>query len=109
MHECPECGQACDCDLEDIWWDDFPNCTHNCEPEEENDGGYSACLDDKQEVFHCTQCSRLFLSSEGTLKYDDEIELFVCDECAAQPCVQLTGATGADASGAETPAPATDA
>lgn len=19
MHECPNCGQACDCDMEDVW------------------------------------------------------------------------------------------
>lgn len=34
MHECPECGQACDCDGEDTWFDDEQtalNCEHVCE------------------------------------------------------------------------------
>ena len=39
MHECPECGQACDCDGEDTWFD-FPynlDCTHDCEPDSDED------------------------------------------------------------------------
>ena len=28
MHECPDCGQACDCDGEDTW---FNECPDNCE------------------------------------------------------------------------------
>lgn len=35
MHECPDCGQACDCDGEDTWYDfDSPEamcCEHECE------------------------------------------------------------------------------
>jgi hypothetical protein len=34
MHECGECGQACDCDGEDTWFDDlqtYLNCSHECE------------------------------------------------------------------------------
>lgn len=30
MHSCPKCDQACDCDNEDTWWDDFDGCTHIC-------------------------------------------------------------------------------
>jgi len=36
MHECPECGQACFCDMEDSevmtpeWVED--NCEHECQP-----------------------------------------------------------------------------
>lgn len=35
MHECPECGQACDCDGEDTWvgWPANLDCTHDCEDE----------------------------------------------------------------------------
>ena len=39
MHECPECGQACDCDGEDVWHS-FPynlDCTHECELFDEDD------------------------------------------------------------------------
>ena len=33
MHECPECGQACDCDGEDTWFDYYfdIDCNHECE------------------------------------------------------------------------------
>ncbi len=35
MHECPNCGQACDCDGEDTWYEfDSPEalvCLHECE------------------------------------------------------------------------------
>lgn len=49
MHECPQCGQACDCDGEDVWHD-YPynlNCTHECEDEDEDEGSFSldACVD----------------------------------------------------------------
>lgn len=41
MHECPECGQACDCDGEDTWMDYVTDCVHECDPdyddEEERD------------------------------------------------------------------------
>lgn len=41
MHECPKCGQACDCDGEDVWNDigssDWLNCTHECEDFEDDD------------------------------------------------------------------------
>lgn len=31
MHECPDCGQACDCDGEDTWFDECPdNCECDC-------------------------------------------------------------------------------
>lgn len=31
-HECPTCGQACYCDIEDTWWDDVDECFHDCDP-----------------------------------------------------------------------------
>lgn len=30
MHECPFCGEVCDCDGEDTWFDFYPNCEHQC-------------------------------------------------------------------------------
>ena len=33
-HECPECGQACYCDIEDTWWDDVDECFHDCDPQD---------------------------------------------------------------------------
>jgi hypothetical protein len=33
MHECPDCGQACDCDGEDTWWNNYDQCEHWHDPE----------------------------------------------------------------------------
>lgn len=49
MHDCPECGQACDCDSEDTWIDSPDWCEHDCEPEDEDDGGYGAWKDDHED------------------------------------------------------------
>ena len=53
MHECPDCGQACDCDGEDTWheWDseEAENCSCGCEGELddfEDDDFYDAGEDD---------------------------------------------------------------
>ena len=33
MHDCPECGQACYCDQEDVMHDEPPaDCRHDCDP-----------------------------------------------------------------------------
>ncbi len=38
MHECWECGQACDCDIEDTWHDEAPHdCTHVCDDDDDDD------------------------------------------------------------------------
>lgn len=37
MHECYSCGQACDCDSEDTWYDDDPECTCDCQDSDEGD------------------------------------------------------------------------
>jgi len=39
MHECPECGMACDCDGEDLWrdWPFNLDCRHKCEEEDDDD------------------------------------------------------------------------
>lgn len=36
-HSCPDCGQACYCDIEDTLWDDPEECCHDCGPEFEGD------------------------------------------------------------------------
>jgi hypothetical protein len=34
MHECPDCGMACDCYGDDLWDKSaFIDCTHKCEPD----------------------------------------------------------------------------
>jgi hypothetical protein len=45
MHECPNCGQACDCDGEDTWYDfdseEVYDCCCDCEfSDEESDEDY---------------------------------------------------------------------
>lgn len=37
MHECQICGQACDCDGEDTWFENVANCAHECEDFEDDD------------------------------------------------------------------------
>lgn len=38
MHECPFCGEVCDCDIEDTWNEEAPtDCPHVCKDESDND------------------------------------------------------------------------
>lgn len=37
MHECPDCGMACDCDGEDTWLEGA-DCAHLCD--EDDDCGF---------------------------------------------------------------------
>lgn len=41
MHDCPACGQACDCDMEDHEQDSPDECFHQCDDEDE----YSPYID----------------------------------------------------------------
>ena len=36
MHDCPDCGAACDCDGEDHMQDAPWDCTHECEHDEDD-------------------------------------------------------------------------
>ena len=41
MHPCPECGEYCDCDGEDLHHDVAPDdCAHECPPEDDDDLDY---------------------------------------------------------------------
>lgn len=63
MHDCPDCGQACDCDGDDVWesgsvTDD--GCQHICDPSDFSDGqddfesiGYAG-LDETEPP--CSEC-----------------------------------------------------
>ncbi len=35
MHDCPVCGEACDCDGEDVYYEFAPNSCNHCPEEEE--------------------------------------------------------------------------
>jgi len=36
MHECPYCGEVCDCDQEDTWFENVYECKHECEEFEDD-------------------------------------------------------------------------
>jgi hypothetical protein len=46
MHECPNCGQACDCCGDDTW-DDTESlmCEHDCDDDYEYDWPMGDCYD----------------------------------------------------------------
>lgn len=53
MHECPNCGQACACDIEDTWFEGVDDCIHcdgnNCDDNDNDDGGYEEWRLERQE------------------------------------------------------------
>jgi hypothetical protein len=53
MHDCPDCGSACDCDGEDTWIDAHSDeCVHECEPEPDDeawDYEYNECTCDEDD------------------------------------------------------------
>ena len=52
MHECPECGQACDCDGEDLWHDWDSDEVEECICDHEGSGidedEYEEVLEDEE-------------------------------------------------------------
>lgn len=49
MHECPFCGQACDCDGEDTWLDAPIDCMCDCGGDDPRNDDYDDLLDDIEE------------------------------------------------------------
>lgn len=102
MHECPECGQACDCDGEDTWNDigssDWLNCSHECEFDDDDfDGGYSAYqddLDDDDPKGHSLECT-----CETCIQNHPERMIYLDDDDDAEQCVQPTDGGLAQADG----------
>lgn len=49
MHECPECGQACDCDGDDTWigWPANIDCSHECENDDYDYDPFEGDYDDE--------------------------------------------------------------
>lgn len=45
MHECPWCGQACDCDGEDTWLNPPEDCRCPCEEDIELEGEWDEPTD----------------------------------------------------------------
>lgn len=81
MHECPECGQACDCDGEDTWIG-YPynlDCTHDCEDEWREDyDNFDDDYDDDYEYPPETLPEKIIRWIKG-FWYD--IKPFRCDMC----------------------------
>jgi hypothetical protein len=50
MHDCPYCGETCDCDGEDLWHDNYYQCSCECEEQEHwyntDDEEFGCCMDD---------------------------------------------------------------
>lgn len=40
MHDCDECGQYCDCDMEDHYQSQPDDCTHVCNPDDDEDADF---------------------------------------------------------------------
>jgi hypothetical protein len=48
MHECPFCGQVCDCDMDDTWGLSVPDdCPHVCQ-EDDFEGGFETDFETDQ-------------------------------------------------------------
>lgn len=48
MHECPFCGEVCDCDMDDTWGLPIPDdCPHICHDNDEDQEELDECFDDK--------------------------------------------------------------
>ncbi|MCU0502519.1 MAG: hypothetical protein MUC51_12295 [Anaerolineae bacterium] len=79
MHDCPHCGQACDCDGEDTWNDAAQmGCDHRCEEEDDEDAfddgieeGYQAVRPDFKPCPFC--------GCEDVREYVDDG--FYCEQC----------------------------
>jgi hypothetical protein len=54
MHECPDCGSMCSCDIDDMRWEEPPDdCRHRCPPiDDEDDEPCGLCAESG-----LTQCS----------------------------------------------------
>jgi hypothetical protein len=46
MHDCPRCGQACDCDLEDTWLEAPVDCICDCEGYYDSEDDYEDWAED---------------------------------------------------------------
>ncbi len=93
MHECPFCGEACDCDGEDVWHGaDSPaveSCDHECADLGEDDDLDVVTLDDgvRCRVCHCTNaqgCVTSEAGSRGCVWVEDDL----CSRCATQELVR---------------------
>ena len=71
MHECPECGSACSCDIDDMWWEDVDECDHRCPREPDEDFDDESMDDGPLEDDCCESC--------GGLLAPDDIDL--CEDC----------------------------
>lgn len=85
MHECPECGQACDCDGEDVWhaWPYNLTCRHGCEEDDDLDADYF-------NEGHCVDCGSSSVADQcqccgGGLCYmHSETGAGFCKNCPTQ-------------------------
>ena len=74
MHECPQCGEVCDCDLEDTWFNGYyEGCSHDCEDYD----------DDDPDINQCTRCELYFPEYDGEfVDGENGQQMFYCYHCA---------------------------
>lgn len=75
MHECFLCGQACDCDGEDVWHSMYADCVHECEEDDYETDDYET---DREDIDYstyrtCETCGGEFWDggTSCTCGYDD--------------------------------------
>lgn len=75
MHECPRCGNVCDCDMEDTWFEAYPEgCSHDCEDEVDDDLN--------PDIERCARCGQFFPEYDGEVVEEECAEVFYCYYCA---------------------------
>jgi hypothetical protein len=53
MHECPDCGQVCDCTGDDTWMDcESDTCEHECDPADLEELGDDDWDDERCPICH---------------------------------------------------------
>jgi hypothetical protein len=74
MHDCPNCGMACDCDLEDTWLEAPDDCCHECESLDDDD--YLVIFDER--ACRVCGCTDMRGCPEGCWWVEDDL----CSVCA---------------------------
>lgn len=85
MHDCPWCGQACDCDGEDTWhdWPFNADCRHECELDYDDDVGpyYDDDAPDS-EYGRCLHCGAAIQNFGAHSDGDGDLyDLIGCPDC----------------------------
>jgi len=83
MHECPECGQVCDCDGEDTWigWPANIECSHDCEDEWRDESDFDEDYDENPYLEENYRENILQTISRKIKYFLNDLKPFRCDVC----------------------------